>query len=262
MKQPLRNPIRAFSQVGLIGLVAGSLVLGGCGPTDGGKEATSVVMTPTLEITQGSPAPSPGASPMTQASSTPISGNIRRSGAETSTPEAESGSAVDQATPGASGSIPGQTLVPGRQRPPQAAEDDGTPLGEAETAAASDGAPVPGDGTTGAGPSRDAATPAEIASPDADVTPDSAVVESCNPEDVPEFTGDTETFVVVENLNFRTGPGVDCDPVGESLLESGASLTVTSDPVVRDGEDTEWVRVEVEGQEGWVATQFIEPEAE
>ena len=37
-------------------------------------------------------------------------------------------------------------------------------------------------------------------------------------------------------------------------------MTVTSDPVVREGEEgLAWVRIEVDGVTGWVAAEFIEP---
>jgi uncharacterized protein YraI len=85
-------------------------------------------------------------------------------------------------------------------------------------------------------------------------------VESCEPENVPEFTGDSDAFVVVDNLNFRTGPGADCSLVREDVLEAGLGIRVTSDPVVRSGDDSEWVRVEADGEEGWVAVEFIKPD--
>ncbi len=65
--------------------------------------------------------------------------------------------------------------------------------------------------------------------------------------------------MVTENLNFRSGPGSDCALLRDDVLEAGLELTVTSDPVTREDEDTDWVRVEVDGEEGWVAAGFIEP---
>lgn len=244
-----RTPPR-FSRIVAICMVTGALVLSGCGPTGDDEETTSEATETTLEITGASSTPSPGATPIDQSSATPASNG---EGPARGTPEAESGAAVGDATPDTTGPMAGRTPVPGRLRPPQPADAEPSAEGE-ETA--------PGDGTTGSGPSGDEATSPEDASPDADVTDESASVDSCEPEEVPEFTGDTDRFIVVANLNFRTGPGVDCDPIGDSLLESGTELTVTSDPVIRDGEDTEWVRVELEGQEGWVAVEFIEPQAE
>jgi SH3-like domain-containing protein len=96
--------------------------------------------------------------------------------------------------------------------------------------------------------------------PSGNPSSEAVTVDSCEPENVPEFTGESDAFVVVENLNFRSGPGSDCSLVREDVLISGLEVRVTSDPVVREGDDSEWVRIEVDGQEGWVATEFIEPD--
>ncbi len=259
MKRPFPNSNRVFSRMGAISFLIGVLVLGGCGPTGNEDEATSEATESTLEITQRSTVSSPSATSTDQSSSTPTPDGRARS--ETGTPETGPGNAVGNATPGSAGSPSGPTPVPSRQRPAQPSDEEATAGGE-ETAPAPGEGSATGDGTTGAVPTRDAGTPSDDVSADSDGASQTAIVDSCEPEDVPEFTGDADAFVVVENLNFRTGPGVDCDPIGDSLLEVGTELTATSDPVLRDGEDTEWVRVEFEGQEGWVAADFIEPEAE
>lgn len=230
-KRPFSHSRRGMFRTSAVGLLAVALVLGGCGTVDDDGEATAestVDASGTLEITDSSPASSPAASSTAETSSTPVPDTGDGSGA--ATPAA----APELATPASPVSQSGQTPVAGRQRPPQSTE-----------------AAIP-DGV--ATPSGDADSGTETASED--------VVDSCDPDTVPEFSGDTDAYVVAENLNFRTGPGVDCDPIGESVLASGTGLTVTSDPVIRDGDGTEWVRVEVEGQEGWVAIEFIEPEAE
>lgn len=64
--------------------------------------------------------------------------------------------------------------------------------------------------------------------------------------------------MVTEDLNFRVGPGSDCDAIGDPLAQ-GAHLTVISDPVAREGDPARWVQVNVDGQIGWVAQEFIEP---
>ena len=61
-----------------------------------------------------------------------------------------------------------------------------------------------------------------------------------------------------EDLNFRVGPGSDCDAIGEPLSQ-GIHITVVSDPVVREGDPERWVQVNIDGQIGWVALDFIEP---
>lgn len=255
MKRPFANVNRVVPWMGALGLLTMAFLLGGCGPIGDEGDATSEVTQAALEITQGSPAASPGAPPIVQSSSTPTPAESAR--AEMGTPESGPVNVADDATPASAVSQPGRTPVPGRLRPPQPSDD--AQAGGEGTAPGTDEGSVPGDGTTGAVPTPDQGTPSDDLVSEADEETDTATVDSCEPDDVPEFTGDVDAFVVVENLNFRTGPGVGCDPVSDALLESGTELTVTSDPVVRDGEGTEWIRVEVEGEEGWVATEYIEP---
>lgn len=104
-----------------------------------------------------------------------------------------------------------------------------------------------------------AATP-ETATPAAGGTPAAATVDSCEPDNVPEFSGSNPDYVVIEDdLNFRPGPGTDCDPVID-VLSVGVQVTVLSDPVVRANDDsTVWVQVDVDGDVGWVALEFLEP---
>jgi hypothetical protein len=83
-------------------------------------------------------------------------------------------------------------------------------------------------------------------------------VESCDVVEAPPFTGDRADYVVVEEVNFRVGPGADCDSVLDGPLEVGTTLTLLSDPVVRTGDGNEWVQVEIADETGWVATEFIE----
>lgn len=238
----MKRPFARFTRIGVVGLLAGALVLSGCGPADDDGEAT-VDAPETVEITEAAE-PSPGALSTEESSSTPIPAADQ--GSERATPM----NAPDEATPASPESQLDRAPVAGRQRPQQATDDASPPVRDSG----------PGDGTTGGATDEEVATPSDDASSDADGA--TVTVDSCEPEVVPEFDGDTDAYVVVDNLNFRTGPGVDCDPIGESVLESGTALTVTSEPVIREGEDTEWVRVEVEGQEGWVSADFIEPEAE
>lgn len=84
-------------------------------------------------------------------------------------------------------------------------------------------------------------------------------MDSCTPNTIPPFTGNSPDYVVqAQGLNFRAGPGTDCDALGDPL-DSGTAVTVLSDPVLRKGDTTEWVKVEVNGQDGWVAASFIAP---
>ncbi len=112
--------------------------------------------------------------------------------------------------------------------------------------------PVP-DGSPRATPETAAeATPADEA-------PTDTVVDSCDPDEIPAFEGDDPNFVVTTDLNFRVGPGEDCDPISDEPLGEGREVIVLSEPVTREGEDQEWVQVEVDGEPGWVAADFIEP---
>jgi hypothetical protein len=149
-------------------------------------------------------------------------------------------------------------------------------------AAGEDRAPV-GDGTTGAAlppleeeTSADEATPttapaestpALIASPQASPasgTPVAAaeapVVDSCEVSDVPAFTGDVTTYVLSVDLNFRAGPGSDCDLIGDGPLGEFSDVDVIGGPVIREGDESpEWVQVQVGEQTGWLALEFLEP---
>jgi len=129
--------------------------------------------------------------------------------------------------------------------------------------------PETGDGTSGAPAVSDlpartpsSASPATpIANPVA--SPGAAViVTSCTPTDVPAFTGSSASFITTADVNIRVGPGTDCD-LAADILSQGTLLTVTSGQVIRDGQPgTTWVRVDVDGLEGWVSTEFLEPDGE
>lgn len=85
------------------------------------------------------------------------------------------------------------------------------------------------------------------------------MVTSCAPKSIPPFTGNSANYVVKEQgLNFRAGPGTDCDTLGDPL-DANTPVTVLSDPVTRKGETSQWVEVQINGQDGWVATDFIAP---
>jgi hypothetical protein len=115
----------------------------------------------------------------------------------------------------------------------------------------------------------DVATPAVSATPAA--SPDSAagtpvaageppVVNSCDVDDVPEFTGDVTTWVLSVDLNFRSGPGSDCEPIGDGPLGEFSDVDVIGGPVIREGDESpEWVQVQVGEQTGWLAFEFLEP---
>ncbi|MEJ7837631.1 MAG: hypothetical protein WKF81_02385 [Thermomicrobiales bacterium] len=168
-------------------------------------------------------------------------------------------------TPLATGPDPDET--------PQAPEDEETSAPEEESASAPTETPVSGTGSDGTSGSSGAgglldnpdATPAPATEEPETGTESSgselAVVESCDVVEAPPFTGDDPNFVAVEELNFRAGPGGECETLDDVPLEAGTTLTVVSDPVVRsdDPDEITWVQVDVDGDIGWVATEFIEP---
>jgi hypothetical protein len=179
-------------------------------------------------------------------------------GDEEEEPTATAGPSIPGPTSGAS---PASTPVTGTAAGTPASELDSNatpnpdlPNGSPEPLAPSDddATPVP-DGASEATPDT-----AADATPEAD-TPVDAVVDSCDPDEIPPFEGDNPNFVVTTDLNFRQGPGQDCDPIGDAPLGEGREVIVLSEPVTREGEDQEWVQVEVDGEPGWVAAEFIEP---
>jgi hypothetical protein len=112
-----------------------------------------------------------------------------------------------------------------------------------------------GDGT--GGPMAAAApggTPAAGGTPVAG----SVTVDSCDVAELPEYTGQDPVQVTITDINIRSGPGTDCDMVGEPV-PAGVSVDIISNPVEREGDDFTWVAVSVEGVEGWLATDFLEP---
>lgn len=126
-----------------------------------------------------------------------------------------------------------------------------------------------GDGTTGPDvptgliPSTPIPTaPADAspaASPNASPMAGSSSVDSCTVEVAPEFTGDNDQFRVTDGVNFRSGPGTDCDFASSEPIVAFQTVTVTSDPVTRENDGGTWVQVEYDGATGWLNVDFLEP---
>ena len=175
----------------------------------------------------------------------------------------------EEPTATAGASIQGPDTSASPPPSPVASERQGTPAASQSGPATPDAGPGVGTPASAATPSGDAtpvtdasseATPGE----DGQATPEEAgeaasVVDSCEPNEIPAFEGDDPDFVVTADLNFRQGPGQDCDPIGEGPLAEGSSVVALSEPVTREGEDQQWVQVEVDGEPGWVAAEFLEP---
>lgn len=138
------------------------------------------------------------------------------------------------------------------------------------------------DGTTGATPNSGNAPPAAppdstptdypaaavVATPGAGATSEAVElaelapvpVGGCDPETIPPFNGTQVIFLTVSDVNFRTGPGADCDIVGDGPLGTNVPVTVLSGPVIREDEGQfTWVQVQVFDQTGWVIAEALEP---
>lgn len=104
----------------------------------------------------------------------------------------------------------------------------------------------------------DETTDFQESTPVLDTTGVETTVTSCEGT-APPLEGGTETYVTTSDVNFRNGPGTDCESIGEPLGE-GAVVEVLSEPVIREGDDEYlWVAVSIDGTEGWLATEFLEP---
>lgn len=215
------------------------LIVSGCGPLGGDDEPEEPLVTvePTEQTEAGTPE---------------------------SIPDAEL-----QATPGFEANTPDDSLENGRVPATPEPDTNSTNPANPNTGHGDDATPIAtrnvGDGTSGATPDPTGGdeTPDEGLDEDGGAAleaTDTVSVASCSPGDVPEFSGASDAFVVTEELNFRAGPGSDCESIGDEPLAPGEQLVVTSDPVVREGEgDTLRVRVNVGGEQGWVAVEFVEP---
>jgi hypothetical protein len=107
-----------------------------------------------------------------------------------------------------------------------------------------------------------AATPAmaEGATPEAAASPAAPLaVTGCEVVDVPPYTGDQATFSLTTDLNFRTGPGSECDLALDVPLGEFQQVIVIGGPVVRTDDGSEWVQIQVGDTVGWVAFEFLAP---
>lgn len=121
----------------------------------------------------------------------------------------------------------------------------------------------PGDGTGGSGMpgERDSNEPTDgdpIASPEASPIAQ-LTISGCEVPDVPGFLGDSNIFVLTADVNFRSGPGVTCDPIFEEPIGDGQIVLVLGGPVTQADDGTEWVQIEVNGEPGWITNDFLEP---
>ena len=92
--------------------------------------------------------------------------------------------------------------------------------------------------------------------------PTTVVVADCEePDLLPERTGRQNQLVAEEGLRLRAGPGTSCDEILSLSLDT--PVRVVSGVVRSENDDNDWVKVELEGEEGWVAVEFlVNPPAE
>jgi hypothetical protein len=251
-------------------LVFASVLLAACGAEDNGEEDTAEApdAQPTLEVTEEAEAAT-GTPPVVAAAESPTA-------SESDEPVS------DMATPTASGITGAGTPASATPEPittfttPEVEEAAATPdvASEAtpDVGPATEADEITGDGTTGAVPDL-TSTPAAtgLATPATDSTPSATPgtstaeplsVSGCDVENVPPYTGEQSSFVVSVDVNFRVGPGTDCElAIGEPIGEFQV-VEVIGGPVIREDDGSEWVQIEVLGTQGWVAFEFLEPAGE
>ncbi len=140
--------------------------------------------------------------------------------------------------------------------------DDATPVAEVPAVptvvwVVSD---TPGDGTGGSGaPGERENTEPEVATPEVVGTPVAQLtIEGCELPHVPTYIGDSDQGQLIDDVNFRSGPGVDCEPLLDEPLGGGQTVTVTGGPVTQAADGSEWIEIEVNGTRGWIRSDFID----
>jgi hypothetical protein len=272
-----------------LGIVAAAImILAGCGPfngdegdptstpasipqaTTGATEETATSdAQPTGEPTQ--PMGTPDASQATpgEPRATPASPFLGRLALDEATPESDLDDAglAGEATPdstGAAAEDSGQADGPGADAAdlPAFSGSDGTsgatPAGSLvdaspdATAVADNGTP----GTPGL-----VITEETVPAQEVDLAAiEPVAVDSCEPGDVAPLLDGAVTYVTNSNVNFRTGPGSDCETIGDGPLGPSLPVAVISAPVVREGEeDFTWVQVEINDITGWVVLDALDP---
>jgi len=133
-------------------------------------------------------------------------------------------------------------------------DDTGEPDVDAETSDTTDDATEESEETPEA--DEDGAEPTE------GPAPTTVIVADCDePDPLPERTGRQNRIVAEEGLRLRAGPGTSCDEILSLSLET--PVRVVSGVVQSEDDEIDWVKVELDSEEGWVAVEFLEnPPAE
>lgn len=91
---------------------------------------------------------------------------------------------------------------------------------------------------------------------------ETVTVTSCEPDPVPALASAQTQYLTVTDVNFRAGPGSDCETIGSGPIGINIPVTVLSGPVVREGEeDLIWVQVQIADDIGWIIVGVLEPVA-
>lgn len=268
--------LQARRLLGIIAILVMGVLLTACGGENGEEDPTATSAPADAQPTVASAEiGSPSATGTPEVLET-VPANIDMSTASLDTRDSEIGGtpagiaastssptpAMGVSTPPAAAASPVSTVPPSGP----AAATPGTP-GEIEGAMPA--APPVGDGTTGAMVEGTpavvagavAATPvASPASPIAQASPVAPlVVSGCDVAEVPPFTGEQATYRLTTDLNFRAGPGAECDLALEDPIGVFQTVEIIGGPVVRADDGSEWVQARVLDTEGWLALEFLEP---
>jgi len=240
-------------------LIALSGILTACGGGDDNKEPTATTVPANAQPTVvATPPPVVPTATATTVTSPPRNTDMSSPRTE------EQGTPVTSVPAATPATIVTESATPANQMVEEAATPE-APEAPAGPQTAS-GTESVGDGTSGApeAASEAPASPAPSASPMASASPQAGgpvpVVTSCDVQDVPPYTGDVTVYVLTVDLNFRAGPGSDCDMIGDGPLGEFSAVEIIGGPVEREGDESgEWVQVEVGDQVGWLALQYLEP---
>ncbi len=272
-------------------LIVSAFMLAGCGPLGDDDDPTATsesIAQPTTAVestTEGTSTPPPfeesaGDATPSSESDSPIAFTPGNGGGTPATPEETFVVVVGTPVDPAEGETP---VSPAAATP--ASSDPGTTFTGSD---GTDGATPPDEGleaSNDVATSPEAtpavsgdATPAddspffteEIATPDPDAgaTPqvgeladlEPVTVTSCDPDNIPVFAGEVTDFLTITDVNFRIGPGADCDPIGDGPIGANNSVILLSGPVVREGDDEFiWVQVQIVDDIGWIVLDAIEP---
>lgn len=161
----------------------------------------------------------------------------------------------------AQASIPAKTQVAASASTPAAANEVPADIASPPAGTPPEGGTFnnAGDGTGGSGqPGERSSNVPGLAAPSASPVA-GPNIEGCEVPNVPAFTGASASFVTIAEVNFRAGPGTECDPILGEPLPEGQAVEVLGGPVTQASDGSVWLQVEVDGVPGWISEEFAEP---